>query len=92
MVLMLRAYVYGVETRCAGEEDVFSIQIFQLIYHSCQIHNVKLYQRTPRTPKPNLVEKEKSDPCSFDPFAKLTPKTCKDLEELDDNIHDEVNI
>lgn len=91
MVLMLRAYVYGIETRCAGEKDVFSIQIFQLIYHSCNIQNVKLYTRTPRKPKTKLVKKEGSDPCIFDPLAKLSPKTCEDLAE-EDNIYDEVLV
>lgn len=91
MILMLRAYAYEAtpfkksedkenksvaSNKNTEERETFTIQIFQLIYHTCQIHNVKLYQRSPRKPKLKLVEKQDSDPCTFDPLAKLSALPC----------------
>ncbi|XP_008204179.1 uncharacterized protein LOC103315718 [Nasonia vitripennis] len=90
MILMLRAYAYEASgdksedkekkstasNKISEESKGFTIQIFQLIFHTCQIHNVKLYQRSPRKPKLKLVKKQESDLCTFDPLAKLSPMPC----------------
>ncbi|XP_014213227.1 uncharacterized protein LOC106642819 [Copidosoma floridanum] len=88
MILTLRAYAYEAEVHGADDasdkcknkkksREEFAIQIFQVIYHSCQIHNVKLYNRKPKRPRlATLVEGKKSDPCTFDPLVQLAPKVC----------------
>jgi hypothetical protein len=90
MLLILRAYAYKLEESdmCAKEYNYFSVQIYQIIYHSCKIHNIKLYLRGAKKPKPQLVEKRKSDPCLFDPYEQLSPKPCEDPLKL--SIHEKV--
>lgn len=66
-----------------GRRKRFTLQIYQLIHHSCHIHNVKLLTREPWKPKPQLVEKKKSDPCVFNPLDGLTIKPCDDGKDDD---------
>ena len=73
-----------VESKGCIENKSFSIQIYQIIYHSCKIHNVKLYLRTPLKSKPAVVEKKKSDPCTFDPLAHLAPMPCNSSIESEE--------
>ncbi|XP_011500434.1 PREDICTED: uncharacterized protein LOC105364245 [Ceratosolen solmsi marchali] len=78
MILIVRAYAYKLEDldMCAREYNYFSVQIYQLIYHSCKIYNIKLYLRGPDKPKPHFVEKKKSDACLFEPYKELSSKPC----------------
>ena len=48
------------------KKDVFTIQIFQMIYHCCQIHNIKLLQRGAPKPKMQLIPKKELDTCPGD--------------------------
>ncbi|KAK0178312.1 hypothetical protein PV328_002274 [Microctonus aethiopoides] len=74
MILLLRAYVYKPSSplqinkknnnkNSHDKKDVFTIQIFQMIYHCVKIHNIKLLQRKP--PKRQLHKIWKQfDECS----------------------------
>ncbi|XP_058808704.1 uncharacterized protein LOC131674205 [Phymastichus coffea] len=66
-----------------GKRKRFTLQIYQLIYHSCHIHNVKLLLREPRKPKPQLIEKKQSELCTFDPLEEVNP-----CDEPKDDISD----
>ena len=48
------------------KKDVFTIQIFHMIYHCCKIHNIKLLQRGAPKPKMQLVPKKELDTCPED--------------------------
>ncbi|XP_012282082.1 uncharacterized protein LOC105700631 [Orussus abietinus] len=95
MILLLRAYAYercgDVRGQDAEKEEekekdeeknsegLFSVQIYQMIYHCGQLHNLRLMQRVPPKPRTRLVPAKVSDPCSYDPLDIYDP--CEDPEE-----------
>ncbi|XP_076647140.1 uncharacterized protein LOC143355858 [Halictus rubicundus] len=81
MILMLRAYVYMIpksemqrvkeETavpEVEWEERCFTVQIYHVTHLCCQIHNLKLLQRTAPKPAQRLVARKTIDDCPFDPL------------------------
>lgn len=56
MILLLRAYAYEAGTSIGS--DVFDVQIFHVVFHCCQLHNLKLLQRgRPRLPRRDVGER-----------------------------------
>ncbi|KAF7419090.1 hypothetical protein HZH68_001743 [Vespula germanica] len=76
------------ETKTKGEEkdddknDVFTIQIFNMIYHCCQINNLRFLERKPK-PATERVKRKTIDDCPFDPLDWRDPCTIEQ-EEGDD--------
>ncbi|XP_023315140.1 uncharacterized protein LOC106652243 [Trichogramma pretiosum] len=92
MLLTVRAYTYeavvtqqekDLRKRGIKRKHKFTVQIYQVIFHSCRIHNVKLFTRGPRKAKLKLTPKDKES-CTYDPEARLTDKTCDDPESPTD--------
>ncbi|KAK0181663.1 hypothetical protein PV327_003930 [Microctonus hyperodae] len=78
MILLLRAYVYesssplrinkkNTNTNSYDKKDVFTIQIFQMIYHCVKIHNIKLLQRKPAKKRLHKIWKN-FDECTNNSF------------------------
>ncbi|KAK2582865.1 hypothetical protein KPH14_008943 [Odynerus spinipes] len=61
------------------KSEVFTIQIFQMIYHCCQIHNLKLLERKVK-PATQRVKKRTIDDCPFDPLDWRDPCTIEQEE------------
>ncbi|KOC69528.1 hypothetical protein WH47_05471 [Habropoda laboriosa] len=62
-------------------EKCYTIQIYQMTYHCCQIHNLKLLQRGAPKPPRHLVKKKTIDDCPFDPLDVRDPCTIEQEEE-----------
>nr|XP_012138611.1 PREDICTED: uncharacterized protein LOC105662224 [Megachile rotundata] len=93
MILLLRAYVYEVpkpekpepeqkpeEAKPEEQPKFFTVQIFHVVHHCCQIHNLKLLQRGPPKPPRHLVKKKTIDDCPFDPLDTRDPCTIEQEE------------
>ncbi|XP_076231261.1 uncharacterized protein LOC143177281 [Calliopsis andreniformis] len=64
------------------KEEFYTIQIFNVTYHCCQIHNLKLLQRTAPKPPKRYVKAKTIDECPFDPLDVRDPCTIE-MEEGD---------
>lgn len=56
------------ETKEDKEEEFYTIQIFHIRHHCCQIHNLRLLQRGAPKPAKHLVSRKTIDDCPFDPL------------------------
>ena len=85
VTLIIRAYAFEIVPKKIPTEHKFDVQIYNVIFHSCDIHNVKLYTRALRKPRVPMI-KVARDPCTFDPMAHLS-KPCevaREFSTLDD--------
>ncbi|XP_076627672.1 uncharacterized protein LOC143344925 [Colletes latitarsis] len=94
MILLLRAYVHTVPKsemqdapklpepveEVSWEEEFYTIQIFHVTHHCCQIHNLKLLQRGGPKPPRRLVKRKTIDDCPFDPLDVRDPCTIEQEE------------
>lgn len=69
------------------EEEFYTIQIFHVTYHCCQIHNLRLLQKAAPKPAKRYVESKTIDDCPFDPFDVRDPCT---IEQEEGDIKDAI--
>lgn len=62
------------------QEESFTVQIYHVTHHCCQIHNLKLLQRTAPRPAQRLVQRKTIDDCPFDPLDVRDPCTIEQEE------------
>lgn len=76
------------EAKVVGEGDeVFTIQIFDVIYHCCQINNLELLGRKPKEAT-RRVKRKTIDDCPFDPLDQRD--LCTIEREEGDDVMDEI--
>ncbi|CAK9805070.1 hypothetical protein ANTPLA_LOCUS4312 [Anthophora plagiata] len=67
-----------------AEEDIekfYTIQIYHVTYHCCQIYNLKLLQKGAPKPPRHLVKRKTIDDCPFDPLDVRDPCTIEQEED-----------
>ncbi|XP_053995648.1 uncharacterized protein LOC128885575 [Hylaeus anthracinus] len=62
------------------EEEFYTIQIYHVTHHCCQIHNLKLLQRSAPKPPRRLAKRKTIDDCPFDPLDVRDPCTIEQEE------------
>ncbi|XP_015191552.1 PREDICTED: uncharacterized protein LOC107074545 [Polistes dominula] len=72
------------EGKTESKNDVFTIQIFHMIYHCCQLNNLKLLERKPKVGT-RRVKRKTIDDCPFDPLDWRDPCTIEQEEGGDVN-------
>ncbi|KZC13949.1 hypothetical protein WN55_06300 [Dufourea novaeangliae] len=68
------------EEELPWEEECYTVQIYHVTHHCCQIHNLKLLQRVPPRPAQQLVKRKTIDDCPFDPLDVRDPCTIEQEE------------
>ncbi|KAI4490430.1 hypothetical protein M0804_003374 [Polistes exclamans] len=74
------------ESKTESKKDVFTIQIYQMIYHCCQLNNLKLLERKAKVTT-HRVKRKTIDDCPFDPLDWRDPCT---IEQEEGDVKDEI--